>query len=62
MQGKPLDTTEAYDYKTNKWHTLPSMETCHCSSAYMLFQDKLLVIGGLAIGGPTSVIDTLACA
>ena len=61
MEGKPLATTEAYDCKTNTWHKLKDMGTCHCSSAFTVFQNQLLVIGGLAIGGPTDVIDALSC-
>ena len=61
MEGKPLATTEAYDYNTNTWHKLKDMGTCHCSSAFTVFQNQLLVIGGLAIGGPTDVIDALSC-
>ena len=59
-QGKPLTSTEGYDYSTDSWSQLPDMPNPHCSCASMAFQDRLYVIGGLAPGGPSNAVDALS--
>ena len=58
--GRPLDSTQAYDLATDTWSDLPDMPTPHCSCAFITFQDKLHVIGGLSMGGPSGAMESIA--
>ena len=58
--GKPLAAAEAYDLETDAWTALPDMPAAHCSCAFTTFKEKLHVIGGLSLGGPTGAMEVLS--
>lgn len=57
--GKPLQEAEAYDPEADTWTSLANIPTAHCSCAYIMFQDKLHIVGGLSIGGPSASMEAL---
>ena len=57
--GKPLDSVEGYDWESNTWSKLPNMPTSHCSCAYITFNGKLHIIGGLSMKGPSNAMEAL---
>ena len=61
-EGKPLSEVEYFEEQTNKWMPLSPMPHPHCSCAYLLYNHKLHVIGGLSVGGATNVMDALSVA
>ena len=59
-QGKPLDIIEIYDPETDSWSSGKEMPLAHCSCAYILFEEKLYVMGGLSGQGPTNCVESIA--
>ncbi|KAH9489618.1 Kelch domain-containing protein 8B [Bulinus truncatus] len=39
--GKPLNTTEAFDVSSNTWTSLADMPSSHCSCSYITYQGRL---------------------
>ena len=46
--------------ETDAWTALPDMPAAHCSCAFTTFKEKLHVIGGLSLGGPTGAMEVLS--
>lgn len=59
-QGKPLQTVEAYDWVGDTWSEIKACPTTHCSCAFTMHDDRLLVIGGLSMAGPSSSMEALS--
>lgn len=59
-QGKPLQIVEAYNWRTDTWTEIKSCPTTHCSCAFTMLNDRLFVIGGLSLGGPSSSMEALS--
>lgn len=59
-QGKPLQTVEAYDWVGDTWSEIKACPTTHCSCAFTMQDDRLLVIGGLSMAGPSSSMEVLS--
>lgn len=59
-QGKPLQTVEAYDWVGDTWSEIKACPTTHCSCAFIMQDDRLLVIGGLSMAGPSSSMEALS--
>ena len=57
--GKPLQEAEAYDPVKDDWTAISNIPTAHCSCAYITFQGRLHIIGGLSIGGPSATMESL---
>lgn len=60
-QGKPINKVEAYDLSSNKWVELGNIPTTHCSCAYIMWDSKLYVIGGLSLQGPSNSMEAIGC-
>lgn len=59
-QGKPLQMVEAYDWVGDTWSEIKACPTTHCSCAFTMHDDRLLVIGGLSMAGPSSSMEALS--
>ncbi|XP_067684477.1 kelch domain-containing protein 8A-like [Haliotis asinina] len=58
--GKPLQVVEAYDPASNTWTEISNLPTTHCSCACIMFKNRLHVIGGLSLKGPSSCMEALS--
>ena len=58
--GKPLSEAEAYDPAANTWTSLPSMSLPLASCSFTTSDNRLYVIGGLTIGGPSASLQQLS--
>lgn len=59
-EGKALNTAEAYDPVSNTWTQITNIPSAHCSCAYILTsQNKLHIIGGLSLNGPSGSMEAL---
>ena len=59
--GKPLNLGEVYDLASDSWTPLPDMPTTHCSCAFIMYQGRLHVIGGLSVNGPSNAMEAIGC-
>jgi len=58
--GKPLSEAEVYDPASNTWTSLPSMSVPLASCSFTASDDRLYVIGGLTVGGPSASLQQLS--
>jgi len=59
-EGKPLCEAEAYDPARNTWTALPNMTVPLCSCSFTVLDERLHVIGGLTVGGPSASLQVLS--
>ncbi|XP_078597502.1 kelch domain-containing protein 8A-like isoform X2 [Branchiostoma floridae x Branchiostoma japonicum] len=56
--GGPQTSVEGFDLERKKWFNLPNLNTPLCSSASLLYQGRLLAVGGMS-AGPTNIVAAL---
>ncbi|KAG2467554.1 kelch domain-containing protein 8A isoform X1 [Polypterus senegalus] len=57
-QPTVLDSVEAFDPDKRKWERLPPLPTPRCSISSIIFQDRLLLVGGVS-QCPTPAVEAL---
>jgi len=58
--GKPLTDAEMFDPGANTWTSLPSMSVPVASCSFTVADERLYLIGGLTIGGPSASLQQLS--
>ena len=54
-----LSAVESYDLDSDNWDKLPVLPTPHCSCAFIMYQGKLYVVGGLSSHGLSGAMEAL---
>ena len=54
-----MNQSEAFDVAANKWTALSNMSAPLCSCSFKNINNKLHVIGGLTVGGPSADFEAL---